>query len=224
MTPWNEIWDRAVARHGEDVLREGFPHAATADELRALSDDRYLAAISKRVFAAGFRWRVILAKWDGFEEAFHGFDPLWVADLDASGVETLAQDTRIVRNRIKIRSTIENAAFVLRVAAEHGSFGNWLADWPADDTLGLWAAMKADGDRLGGNTGPWILRLVGRPTFRFSGDMVQALVEFGAIPRPPGGKKIEQQAQAAINAWSAESGLDVGAISVVLAKSVGELR
>ena len=223
MLPFSTFWDRAVERHGEDTLREHFPLVRSPDELRALTDDRYLAAIAKRVFAAGFRWRVIVAKWDGFEEAFAGFDPHHIASLEAEAIEALAQDTRIVRNRIKILATVDNARFVNRIAAEHGSFGTWLADWPDDDTLGLWAALKAGGSRLGGDTGPWILRLVGRDTFRFSRDVVACLVEAGVVERAPTSKKALAAAQEALNAWTAESGLSQGAVSVVLARSTGDI-
>jgi 3-methyladenine DNA glycosylase Tag len=195
----------------------------SASELRALGDDRYLAMMAKRVFAAGFRWQVIQAKWEGFEEAFHGFDPGWVADLDADGIAELAQDTRIVRNRPKILSTVKNAAFVQQISNDHGGFGSWLADWPAEDTLGLWAALKSGGDRLGGDTGAWFLRLVGKDTFRFSADVSAALVEAGVVPKAPTGKRHQAMAQDAIVGWARESGLTQGAVSVVLGCSTGEI-
>ena len=223
MTSWQDIYDRAVDRHGEQALRDSFPRVATPAELRALGDDRYLAAMSKRVFAAGFRWKVIEAKWQGFEEAFHGFEPGWVASLDGAGVDALAQDTRIVRNRPKILSTVENGAFVQRISAEHGGFGAWLADWPQEDTLGLWAALKGGGSRLGGETGAWFLRLVGRDTFRFSKDVGAALVDAGVVPKAPTGKRAQRAAEQAIVAWAEESGLSLGAVSTVLAKSIGEV-
>ncbi len=223
MTPFSTFWDRAVERHGEATLREHFPLVRSADELRALGDDRYLAAMTKRVFAAGFRWRVIVAKWEGFEEAFHGFEPAWVSALDAEAIEELAQDRRIVRNRSKILSTIDNARFIQRTAAEHGSFGAWLAAWPADDTLGLWAALKEGGSRLGGDTGGWVLRLVGRDTFRFTQDVTACLVEAGVVNKAPTGKRAQAKAQEALNAWANESGLSLGAVSTVLAKSTGEI-
>jgi len=223
MSTWDTIWERACERHGEEKLREHFPRVVSDAELRALGDDRYLANMSKRVFAAGFRWRVIQAKWEGFEEAFHGFDPAWVADIDAEGVEALAQDTRIVRNRPKILSTINNAKFVSAVAEEHDSFGAWVADWPSSDTLGLWEAMKKGGDRLGGDTGAWFLRLVGKDTFRFSKDVGQALVDNGVVGKHPTGKKAQRAAQRAIVGWAEESGLSLGAVSMVLACSTGEV-
>jgi hypothetical protein len=50
--------------------------------------------------------------------------------------EKLASDKRIVRNAQKIRSVRDNAKFVTEIAAEHGSFGKFLATWPADDQAG----------------------------------------------------------------------------------------
>lgn len=223
MSDWSTIWQRAVERHGEEHLRARFPTLVSEAELRGMPDDRYLAAMAKRVFAAGFRWQVIQAKWEGFEEAFHGFDPAWVASLDAEGIEALAQDTRIVRNRPKILSTVKNAAFVQQISNDHGGFGSWLADWPSSRTLELWAALKAGGDRLGGDTGAWFLRLVGRDTFRFSTDVGAALVEAGVVPKKPTGKKHQAMAQEAIVRWSEESGLSLGAVSTVLAMSAGEI-
>ncbi len=223
MTPFATIWDRAVARHGEASLREHFPTVKTAEELAALPDDRYLAAVAERVFAAGFRWRVIQAKWEGFEAAFAGFDLDHVAHLDGPAIEALAQDTRIVRNRPKILSTIENARWMQEVSAEHGGFGRWIAAWPTTDTVGLWAAMKAGGHRLGGDTGAWVLRLVGRDTFRISGDVVACLIDAGVVDKKPTGKKDLAATQAAFNAWQAETGLSQGALSVVAARSVGAI-
>ena len=68
--------------------------------------------MTQRVFSAGFVWRVIRAKWDGFEEAFDHFDPATVAAYDAEDIARLSQDERIVRNNQKIQATVKNARFV----------------------------------------------------------------------------------------------------------------
>ncbi len=83
-------------------------------EPRGLHD--YLAIMTKAAFQSGMSWKVIEAKWDGFLEAFDGFDPETVAGLDERDVEQLAQDTRIVRNRRKIEATIHNADTMLRLS------------------------------------------------------------------------------------------------------------
>jgi 3-methyladenine DNA glycosylase Tag len=82
--------------------------------------------MTKSVFQSGISWRVIESKWEGFREAFHGFDPAWVASLDPPDVDRLAQDTRIVRNRRKIEATMHNARTMLDLERQHGSFKTYL--------------------------------------------------------------------------------------------------
>jgi DNA-3-methyladenine glycosylase I len=86
----------------------------------------YLEVMTKAVFQSGISWKVIESKWDGFREAFSGFDPDRIADLTAPEVDRLAEDTRIVRNRRKIEATIHNAETMLELDKEHGSFERYL--------------------------------------------------------------------------------------------------
>ena len=85
------------------------------DRIKPQGLNDYLAIMTKAAFQSGMRWKVIEAKWDGFLEAFDGFDPETVAGLDEHDVEQLVQDTRIIRNRRKIEATIHNADTVLRL-------------------------------------------------------------------------------------------------------------
>ena len=133
-----------------------------------MPDDRILSTMAERVFAAGFVWRVIEQKWPGFEEAFLGFEPKRLLFQPDDFWHDLAADKRIVRNPQKIRSVRDNAAFVERVAKEHGSFGKFLAGWPADDQVGLMAYLGKHGSRLGGNTGQYFLRWLGWDCFILS--------------------------------------------------------
>jgi hypothetical protein len=91
---------------------------------RRLND--YLAVLTKAVFQSGMSWRVIEAKWPGFEEAFFDFEPERVARLTPKEVDGLAADARIVRNRRKIEATVENAETMLDLNAEYGSFRKYL--------------------------------------------------------------------------------------------------
>jgi 3-methyladenine DNA glycosylase Tag len=86
----------------------------------------YLEVMTKTAFQSGISWRVIEAKWEGFREAFHGFDPEWVASLDPPDIDRLATDTRIVRNRKKIEATVHNAQTMLDLDREHGGFRKYL--------------------------------------------------------------------------------------------------
>jgi 3-methyladenine DNA glycosylase Tag len=86
----------------------------------------YLEVMTKAAFQSGISWQVIEAKWDGFREAFAGFDPATVAAFDDEDVERLAEDTRIVRNRRKIEATIANAETMLALDRGPGGFKGWL--------------------------------------------------------------------------------------------------
>jgi DNA-3-methyladenine glycosylase I len=87
----------------------------------------YLEVLTKAVFQSGMSWRVVEAKWAGFREAFHDFDPEKVASLTPLDVEWLSEDPRIIRNRRKIDATVDNAGALLEIIARHGSFEKYLA-------------------------------------------------------------------------------------------------
>ena len=78
-------------------------------------------------FQAGLSWSTILNKRANFREAFRGFEPSVVASFDDADRERLMADAGIVRNRAKIDATIDNAAGVLELARESGSFDAYLA-------------------------------------------------------------------------------------------------
>jgi DNA-3-methyladenine glycosylase I len=75
---------------------------------------------------AGLSWATILHKRDGYRRAFAGFDPAKVARFTQAKVDRLLQDPGIVRNRLKVTSTIANARAVLDVRKENGSLDAFL--------------------------------------------------------------------------------------------------
>jgi len=75
---------------------------------------------------AGLSWTTILRKREGYRAAYRGFDPAAVARFNQRSVERLLADPRIVRNRLKISSSIGNARAFLGVQEEHGSFDRYL--------------------------------------------------------------------------------------------------
>jgi DNA-3-methyladenine glycosylase I len=75
---------------------------------------------------AGLSWSTILRKREGYRRAFARFDPERVARFDDRDVSRLLADAGIVRNRLKVESTIANAPRVLEAQAEHGSFAAYL--------------------------------------------------------------------------------------------------
>jgi 3-methyladenine DNA glycosylase Tag len=220
MESFDSIFQRAAERKGGAAALEALlPAAATARELEALPDDRYLAEMTRCVFRSGFVWKIIESKWPAFEEAFDGFDVRSNALRPEEVEERLAQDERIVRHGKKIASVRANAAFVLEVRESHGSFGAYLAAWPATDIIGLWEALRVRGSRLGGQTGRFFLRFVGKETPVLSGDVVKALVAQGVVDKAPTSKRALAAVQAAFNGWAEESGRDLSQISRVLAMS-----
>ena len=221
MDSFDSIFQRAAERKGgAAALEELLPAAEPEEKLRGLPDDRVLSEMTKCIFRSGFVWKIVENKWPHFEAAFHGFDVTGCAMLSDEELEMLAVDERIIRNGKKIASVRRNAAFVLDVRADHGSFGSYLAGWPVTDIFGLWADIKRRGDRLGGHTGAFFLRFIGKDTPMFSRDVVKALVGLGVVDKEPTSKRDLATAQAAFNQWREESGRDLCQVSRVLACSV----
>jgi DNA-3-methyladenine glycosylase I len=75
---------------------------------------------------AGLSWRTILRKRENYREAFAEFDPLLVSRFDARRRAVLMTNPGIVRNRLKIESTVTNAKALLEVREEFGSFDRYL--------------------------------------------------------------------------------------------------
>ncbi len=226
MASFESIRARAADRKGgEDNLASLLGPEPDTAQLATLPDDRVLSTMAKRIFSAGFVWRVIEQKWPSFEEAFLEFQPKRLLFQPDDFWHDLASDKRIVRNPQKIRSVRDNAAFVQKVSDEHGSFGRFLAAWPADDQVGLTAYLGKHGSRLGGNTGQYFLRWVGWDTFVISPDVSAALRDAGLdIAESPTSKKDLAAVQAQINAWVEETGLCRMHISRILAMSIGPNR
>ncbi|MGI6853445.1 DNA-3-methyladenine glycosylase I [Mesorhizobium sp. 1B3] len=223
MLDFAEIRARAARRKGGDAVLTSLlgpvpDNGATA----RLTDDRILSIMAERIFAAGFVWRVIEQKWPGFEEAFLGFEPKRLLFQPDDFWHDLVSDSRIVRNPQKIRSVKENAAFVENVSKEHGGFGRFLAEWPADDQIGLTAYLAKHGSRLGGNTGQYFLRWIGWDTFIISADMGAALRDAGVeIAENPSSKRDLARIQWQLNLWKEETGLPYAHLSRILAMSIG---
>lgn len=75
---------------------------------------------------AGLSWETILRKREAYREAFAGFDPARVARFTSARVERLLLNPGIVRNRLKIESTVRNAKAFLAVQKDFGSFDSYL--------------------------------------------------------------------------------------------------
>lgn len=222
MQKFAEIAMIAEERNGADAMKKLVESdlPKSSGELAAIPDDRWLAMATRCIFQAGFNWKVIDAKWSGFEEAFEGFDiGRWVMSTD-DDLDMLISDARIVRNGQKIASVPLNARFFSQIAREHGGVGKWIAEWPSTDEIGLLNAMAKGGSRLGGATAQYFLRFMGKDAFLLSRDVMAALVRAGVIDKPATSKRALVAIQQAFNEWSAESGLGMTQISRTLARSI----
>lgn len=220
MKSFASLYKAALGRHGEAELKTHLPNAKTARALSATPDDRYLSAMARCIFQAGFVWKVVDNMWPGFEKVFSGFSPDQLAGLTPRQIDSIKQDERIIRNPQKIKAVLENARFVSDVSIEHGGFGRWLANWPADDMAGLWHKLAREGSRLGGITGPRFLRVVGKDTYIFSPDVVSALIAAGVVDKAPAGKAALAACHDAFARWREESGRPWCEISMIAACSV----
>ncbi len=75
---------------------------------------------------AGLSWDTILRKREAYRRVFAGFDPATVAGFDEARIDSLLADPGIVRNRLKVTSTVKNAHAFLRVRDEFGSFDPYI--------------------------------------------------------------------------------------------------
>jgi 3-methyladenine DNA glycosylase Tag len=215
---------RAAKRKGGDAeLNALLPKVKSAAALARMKDDRVLSDMTKRIFSAGFAWSVIEKKWPGFEAAFLGFEPKRLLAQPDEFWERLVSDPRIVRNGQKIMAVRANAQFISDIAKQHGSFGKFLATWPPTDQVGLLDVLAKQGARLGGRTGQFLLRFIGKDSFVLSMDVVTCLRDAGLdISENPSSKRDLRKIQEQFNAWVAETGLPLTHLSRICAMSIGE--
>ena len=218
---FDEIFGIAAARKGGvAALEELLPNPKPVSVLKRITDDRWLSEMTKRVFQAGFNWKVVENKWPRFEEVFEGFDVGRWSLMSDDDLDRLLKTDGIVRHATKLRSVGANAVFLRDLAMESGSAAAVFADWPTADFAGLLKMVKKRGNRLGGRTGQVFLRHMDVDGFMLSGDVVRALIREGVVDREPSSKRAFDAVQQAFNYWHGETGRPLMHISRVLACSI----
>ena len=219
--PFEAVEERARERvGGMQALTQRLPIPKSAEELRAVGDDRYLSLMSLRIFRAGLKHSVVDAKWPAFEEVFFGFEPARVVAMPDEELEALLADQRLIRHWGKLKSVRANAAAITELATAKGGMGRYLAEWPRDDVVGLWADLAKRFTQLGGNSGPYFLRMVGKDTFILTESVVKALNHWDAFEGTPKSKADRQKVQEVFNAWHQATSRPFCQISMILAASV----
>ncbi len=90
-------------------------------------------------FQAGLSWAIVLNKREGFRDAFDNFQPEVIASYDEPKIQKLIQNPAIIRNKLKIRSTITNAHEFLDIQKEFGSFDKFIWQFTGGKTItNLW--------------------------------------------------------------------------------------
>lgn len=216
------LYDTVRARFDSDDAMEAFlPQALASDELTRKGNDRYLSAMTQRIFQAGMQHSMVNAKWPAFEDAFSGFSPETMALLSEADIERHMENKQIIRHAVKLQSIPKNAQFILEICQERGSsFGAFIADWPVTDIVGLWGLLAKRGARLGGRSGAGFLRLVGKDTFLLTSHVVARLVAAGCITRTPTSQRDLLIVQNALNALQQSSGRPLCQLSSMLALSI----
>ena len=225
MEKFNDIYQRAVSRKGsEEMLHALLSNPLDDTDIAKMHDDLWLEEFTRKVFQSGFYWSVINNKWAGFRDVFWDFSVEKLLMMPPDMLEQKASDERIVRNFKKVQTIPENAYMIHEVAEKHGSFSQFIADWPTDNIIGLWAYLKKHGARLGGNTGPYALRALGKDTFLLSRDVETYLRAHELIDGGLQTKKSLQAAQDFFNELQQQSGYSLQALSQLVAYGVGDNR
>ena len=94
-------------------------------------------------FQAGLSWKTILHRREGFREAFDNFDAVIISAYTEEKIQQLMQDSRIIRNQLKIRSTVTNARAFLKAQKEFGTFDKYIWQFTDGTTIyNNWTDLK----------------------------------------------------------------------------------
>ncbi len=196
---------------------------AAEQSITQLTDDRILAAFTKQIFKSGFVWRVVENKWPDFEEHFFNFNIEKMLMMPEEMLERKAADPKIIRNYNKVKTIKANAQMIFDITLDKNiSFAQFINNWPSEDIIGLWAYLKKHGQRLGGNTGPYALRLLGKDTFILSSDVEAYLRAQQIIDGGLQSKKSLTAIQAHFNQLQSESGYSLTQLSRLIAFASGD--
>ena len=222
---FSTIYQRAAERKGGDAALESLlGQPLTTAQLQRYSSADWLSAFSKKVFQSGFVWRIVEQKWPGFREVFFDFQPEKILLLSDEMLAAKATDPRIIRNAAKVLSIQANALMIHELTLEHGDFSALIAQWPAEQIIDLWALLKKRGARLGGNTGAYSLRAMGKDTFLLSQDVEAYLRAYQVIDGGLTSQTSLKKIQAQFNDWQQQSGRSLQQISQIVALSGGDNR
>jgi 3-methyladenine DNA glycosylase Tag len=220
---FKKLHQRAAERKGGDqALALLLSDLDNIPPLSALTDDRILSAFTKKIFQSGFVWRVVENKWLNFEESFFNFNIEKILMMPEEMMERKAADPKIIRNYNKVKTIKTNAQMMFEEQQNGDSFSTFLANWPSNDIIGLWAYLKKQGSRLGGNTGPYALRALGKDTFLLTRDIEAYFRANKIIDGGIQSKKSLAAIQKCFNTWQQQSDYSLAKLSRLVAYATGD--
>lgn len=220
---FDSLYHRAASRKGgAKALALLLGEAEDEHALAQLSDDRILSAFTKKIFQSGFVWRVVENKWANFEESFFNFTIEKVLMMPEEMLERKAADPKIIRNYNKVKTIKANAQMIFDQQLNGTSFAKFIAQWPSNDIIGLWAYLKKEGQRLGGNTGPYSLRAIGKDTFLLTRDVEAYFRAHDIITGGIQSKSSLLAIQNSFNTWQQQCKLSLSQLSRLVAYATGD--
>ncbi|TNG92629.1 DNA-3-methyladenine glycosylase I [Pasteurellaceae bacterium USgator11] len=219
---FDDIYQRACRQKGGEVrLQQLLCPVQSSQALLAVPDHRWLAEFTRKIFQSGFVWRIVDQKWQHFERLFWGFDIEKLLMMPDELWEKKAQDPSIIRNWPKV-ATIKHNAQMIYQANLDGGFSRLIAEWDPQNITALWRYLKKNGQRLGGNTGAYALRAVGKDTFLLTHDVEAYLRNHQLIEGGIQAQRSFEAAQQIFSQWQQQSGLSLSHISQIVAFSMGD--
>jgi len=98
-------------------------------------DQKWFEYLVLDAFQAGLSWKIVMQKREALRQVFYGFDPAAVARMSDAEIESAIRDQRIIRNRLKIRATVDNARAFLKLQQEHGTFDAFIWSFTKGKTV-----------------------------------------------------------------------------------------
>ena len=222
MISFDRLYEQACQHKGSaDAVNALLPAVQQQSELSQISDERWLAMMTKCIFQAGFVWRVIEAKWPNFETVFDGFHPAYWAQVSPEVLTGLAKDERIVRNAQKINTVPVNAQMLLDMQQTHGGMSQWLIE-QNNDLPAIYQHLAKQGSRLGGNSAMYLLRIMGKDTYLYTDSVSTALRREQVITGALTSKKAKLAAHEAFLTWQQQSNFSLAQLSKLLALTVSD--
>jgi 3-methyladenine DNA glycosylase Tag len=110
-------------------------HVAAPKQINPKGLSDYLDVMSKAAFQAGISWQVVENKWPGTREAFDNFNPAVIAKYSGSKMADLLEDSRVIRNHLKLEAVVFNARRMVELDKQYKGFKKYLRSFGSYEDL-----------------------------------------------------------------------------------------